>query len=65
MCELLIELLIAVVLVLHLLAFVVIVDGELLQRLQNFLHLLFGGVIVPLQSQEFLLQTLVVLPVGR
>lgn len=59
--QLLVQLLVAVVLVLHFLALVVIVDGELLQGLQHLLHLLFGGIAVPLQPGQLLLQTLIIL----
>lgn len=63
--QLLVQLLVAVVLVLHFLALVVIVDGKLLQGLQHLLHLLFGSITVPLQPGQLLLQTLILLTAGQ
>lgn len=47
-------------LILHLLALLIIVDSELLQSLQNFLHLVFGGLVLCLQAVQFCLQVLMV-----
>lgn len=47
-------------LVLHLLAFLVIVDSQFLQGLQNLLHLLFGRFILSKQAVQFGLQDVVV-----
>uniref|UniRef100_A0A672IBL8 Secreted protein n=1 Tax=Salarias fasciatus TaxID=181472 RepID=A0A672IBL8_SALFA len=60
-CQLLVQLQVAAVLVLHLLALVVVVDGQLLQRLQDLLHLVFSQVAVLLEAGQLVLQPLVVL----
>lgn len=49
---------------LHLLALLVIVDGQLLQSLQHFLHLSFGTVTLHLQPAEFSLDLVPISP-GR
>lgn len=46
--------------VLHLLAFLVIVDSQLLQGLQNLLHLLLGRFILSQQAVQLGLQHVVV-----
>lgn len=65
MGQLLVQLFVALVLVVHLLALVVIVDGKLLQSLQHLLHFLFGSVAVLLQPRQLILQTLVVMTAGQ
>lgn len=47
-------------LVLHLLAFLVIVDRQFLQGLQNLLHFLFGRFVLSQQAVQFGLQDVVV-----
>lgn len=47
-------------LILHLLALLIIVDSQLLQSLENLLHLILGGLVLCLQAVEFCLQVLMV-----
>lgn len=65
MPQLLVQLLIAAIFGFHLLALVVVVDGQFLQSLQNLLHLVFGRVAFLLQPGQLLLQTFIVLAAGR
>lgn len=46
--------------ILHLLALLVIVDGQLLQSLQHLLHLLLGGFVFSLQAVQLCLEVLVI-----
>lgn len=47
-------------LILHLLALLIIVDSQLLQSLENLLHLVLGGLVLCLQAVQFCLQVLMV-----
>ena len=49
---------------LHFLALLVVVDGQLLQGLQHLFHLLLGQLILRLQAAQLLLDLLMVAP-GR
>lgn len=62
--ELLSESLILLALALHLLALLVIVEGQLLQRLQHLFHLVLGRVVFSLDPRHLCLQHLVVTPGG-
>lgn len=54
--------LVLLALLLHLLGLLVIVDGQLLQSLKNFLHLILGGIILGLQVAQLPLDLLIVSP---
>lgn len=58
------QLLIRPGLVLHFLGLLVVVDGQLLQGLQNFLHFIFGCLIFNLQTCQLLLDLLIVSSCG-
>ena len=62
--EFLSESLVLLTLALHLLALLVIVECQLLQCLQHFLHLILGRVILSLDPRHLCLQHLVVTPGG-
>lgn len=47
-------------LILHLLALLVIVHSQLLQRLEHLLHLVLGGLVLCLQAVQLCLEVLVV-----
>uniref|UniRef100_A0A3P8U231 Uncharacterized protein n=1 Tax=Amphiprion percula TaxID=161767 RepID=A0A3P8U231_AMPPE len=59
--QLLSQLQVGLVSLLHLLALLVVVDGQLLQRLQHLLHLLLGQLVLRLQPAKLLLDLLVVI----
>lgn len=60
--ELLGELVALAALAVNLLRLLVVVDGELLESLQHFLHLLLGGFVLLLDAVHVALQGLVVAP---
>lgn len=62
MLQLLSQLQVGLVALLHLLALLVVVDGQLLQGLQHLLHLLLGQLVLRLQAAQLLLDLLVVAP---
>ena len=46
--------------ILHLLALLVVVDGQLLQSLEHLLHLVLGGLVLCLQAVQLSLEVLVI-----
>jgi len=51
---------VVVVALLHLLALLVVVDGQLLQRLQHLLHLVLRRLVLRLQTVQLRLEVLVI-----